>query len=467
MQTQSRFTQISALALGIAAAFAFGQADAAGFQLKENSVKAMGRAFAGSAAAPGDASVVTNNPAAMTQFDKNTVQADISVVDLSATFSGGGTDATGVLPLTGGDGGDAGDVTPIPAFSAIFPLGDSGVTVGAMVSAPFGLKTEYENGWVGRYNALKSDVKTVDFTLSASVDITDRFSVGVGMIYERAEATLSSAIDFGAFMAGAGVPGILPQSQDGMVSVEGDDNGFGWLAGAHWRPTDKLTIGYSHRSEIDHDLEGTGDFTLPAAFAGAQAGFAAAAASPNLPLTPAQRAQLAVLGNGFRDTGVVAPLTTPSIDTLSVTYAFTDRFTLLADVSKTDWHSLQAVTVDFANPFQPTSVEAFNWDDTMFYSLGAEFALSDTFALRAGVARDETPTNDEARTPRLPDANRDWVSVGLTWNASEALEVNAGYTHIFVDDPTINGIHSSSNSTLTGVYDADVNLYGVSAQYRF
>ncbi len=233
MQTQSRFTQISALALGIASAFAFGQADAAGFQLKENSVKAMGRAFAGSAAAPGDASVVANNPAAMTQFDKNAVQADVTVSSTSAPPSPVAAPtrpaccrspaATAAMPATS---------RPIPAFSAIFPLGDSGVTVGAMVSAPFGLKTEYENGWVGRYNALKSDVKTVDLTLSASVDITDRFSVGVGMIYERAEATLSSAIDFGAFMAGAGVPGILPQSQDGMVSVEGDDTGFGWLAGA-------------------------------------------------------------------------------------------------------------------------------------------------------------------------------------------------------------------------------------------
>ena len=97
-------------------------------------------------------------------------------------------------------------------------------------------------------------------------------------------------------------------------------------------------------------------------------------------------------------------------------------------MSKTDWHSLQNVTIDFANPVQADSVEQFGWDDTMFYSLGAEFALSDSFTLRAGVARDETPTNDDDRTPRLPDANRDWFSIGLTWMASEALEVNAGYT---------------------------------------
>ncbi len=458
MQTQSRFTQISALALGVAAAFAFGQADAAGFQLKENSVKAMGRAFAGSAAAPGDAAVVTNNPAAMTQFDKNTVQADITVVDLSASFNGGGTDAFGG-PLSGGDGGDAGDVTPIPALSAIFPAGDTGLTFGVMVSAPFGLKTEYENGWVGRYHALKSEVEIVDLTLSASLDITDRFSVGIGAIYERAEAELTKAVDFGtAICANPTTAGLCvalptvygPQQQDGMAGIKGDDTGFGWLLGAHWRPTDKLTIGYSHRSEIDHELEGDATFDVPAPIRNVF--------NAN-PFPPAR--------NVFTNTEGKAKLTTPSIDTLSVTYAFTDRFTLLADVSQTDWHSLQNVTIDFANPVQANSVEQFGWDDTMFYSLGAEFALSDSFTLRGGIARDETPTNDDDRTPRLPDANRDWFSVGLTWMASEALEVNAGYTRILVDDPTINDPENSSGAHLVGEYDADVNLFGVSAQYRF
>ncbi|MBC7991016.1 MAG: outer membrane protein transport protein, partial [Luteimonas sp.] len=71
------------------------------------------------------------------------------------------------------------------------------------------------------------------------------------------------------------------------------------------------------------------------------------------------------------------------------------------------------------------------------------------------------------RTPRLPDANRDWFSVGLTWMASEALEVNAGYTRILVDDPSINDPENSSGAHLVGKYDADVNLFGVSAQYRF
>lgn len=449
MSKHTRCIPYSALAVGIAAAIAFSPAAlASGFQLKENSVKAMGRAFAGSGTAQGDASVVVNNPAAMSAFTQNTVQADVNVVDIKADFSGGGFAAAGSplqSPLTGGDGGNAGGTTPVPAIAAIFPLGDSKLTFGAMVSAPFGLKTEYDRDWVGRYNAVKSDVKVVDLTLSMSLAVTDRFSVGGSLIVERAEATLSNAVDFGTALAAQGVPGFLPQGADGFASVHGTNNGYGWQFGALWRPTDALQIGYTHRSEIDHDLKGTLDFTLPAPVAAVFQGIGVTA---------------------YNDTAALAPLTLPSVDSVSLSYRFTPKFTLMADVAKTGWSSLQNVTIYRSNG-SLASNEVFGWKDTYFYSIGAEYALSDTFTLRAGVAYDQTPTNDITRTPRLPDQNRHWASVGVSWMATPALEVNGGFTHIQVSKPTINGIISSSGSILSGSYDSSINLFGVSAQYRF
>src|SRR3546814_4605289 len=93
MHTHPRLVQITALALGIAGAMAFSQAHAAAFLLKENSVKAQGRSMAGAASAKGDASVVANNPAVMSTFDKNTFQADVTAIDLSFKFNGGGSAA--------------------------------------------------------------------------------------------------------------------------------------------------------------------------------------------------------------------------------------------------------------------------------------------------------------------------------------------------------------------------------------
>ena len=121
MSNVSRFTQFSALAVGIAAALAFGQAHASGFQLRENSVKNLGRSQAGTAVANGDAAVVSNNPGAMGFIDQNTVQADVTIIDLTAKFEGSAHNALG-MPVSGGNGGDPGDATPVPAIAAVFPM---------------------------------------------------------------------------------------------------------------------------------------------------------------------------------------------------------------------------------------------------------------------------------------------------------------------------------------------------------
>ncbi len=458
MKQAHRITRLSALALGITGALAFGHVQASGFQLREASVKNLGRAQAGTTVARDDTSVVSYNPAAMTNLDKTTVQADFTVIDLTATFNGGGNAAAGsplARPLTGGNGGDPGEPTVVPALAIVVPLSGAfkGLTLGASVTAPFGLKTEYDPNWIGRYHAVTSDVKTIDLTLSAAVKLHERFSLGVGFIYERAEATLTNAVDFGSAICGVNINACLlptpataafgPQRNDGFFKVEGQDNGIGWLFGAQWQPTDKLAIGYSHRSEIDHSLEGTLDFTVPGAVQAAMGPGAAA----------------------FADGTGGASLTTPSTDTLSVRYDFSDSFRMMADVQQTDWHSLRSVPITRSNG-QVVANEAFDWGDSTLYALGAEFDISDALTLRGGVAYDESPTNDAARSPRLPDNERMLYAVGLTWNVSSNLSVDAAYQRIEIDDPAID-LASSSGSRLTGAYSGHANLFGVAAQYRF
>lgn len=442
MATNPRFIQSTVLAVGIAAALAFaGQAQAAGFQLKENSVKSQGTSFAGTAAKTGDSSVVTNNPAVMTQFEGTTVQVDLTVIDLNYEFQGGGTNALGG-DVGGGNGGNAGAVTPIPALSVVHKF-DNGTAVGAMVSAPFGLKTEYDAGWVGRYAAQTSDVQIVDLALSGAVDITDRFSVGVGVIASRADVTLSKAVDFGGQLARFGVPGFAPGSSDGLAEIQGDDNGFGYLLGAHFRPTDSVSIGVSYRSEIDYELSGTADWTLQSDAAGTLG-----ALQPGL----------------FIDGGAFAELTTPSILNIGATWQATEALMFSATYAQTGWESLREVRVQFDNP-DPDSVEPFEWKDTYFAAVGAEYKLNEAWKLRGGVAYDETPTSLAHRTPRLPDANRIFYSVGATWTMSDAFDLNFAYTRIEPRDPKIDT--TSGGSRVAGDFDGNANLFGVSAQYRF
>lgn len=443
----SPLLQASLLAIGIAGVLALAPAHASGFQLKENSVKALGAAFAGSGVNEGDASVVVNNPATMTRFEGTTVQADLSVIDLSYEFEGSGTDAFG-RPLTGGNGGNAGDVTPIPAFSVIHKL-DNGLALGAMVNAPFGLKTEYDPDWQGRYFADTSDVQIVNLTFSAAVDLSDRVSVGIGAVYSHADVTLSKAVDFGTLLASnpatAPLPFAIPQARDGHAEIQGDDTGFGWLVGINMRPTDRLTLGVSYQSEIDYELRGTAEWQVP--------GDVRTVFNSN-PMT----AQL------FNNGGAGAKLTTPSTLAVVARYDFTDRFSMMANWTQTGWSSLQEVRIEFDNP-DPDSVEPFGWEDTAFMSIGAEYKLNDAWTLRGGVAHDETPTSIEHRTPRLPDDDRSWYSIGATWAVSDALELDFAFTHLKPDDPKID--YASGGSTITGPFDGDANLFGVSARYSF
>ncbi|MDQ3287648.1 MAG: outer membrane protein transport protein [Pseudomonadota bacterium] len=450
MQTSRPLIRLSALALGIAGATAAGHVHASGFQLKENSVKSMGSAFSDTAVAEKDTSVVVNNPAAMTRFEGTSVQADLSVIDLSFRFEGGGTDISG-QPLTGGDGGEAGDVAAVPAFSMVHKL-DNGLALGAMVSAPFGLATEYEEGWVGRYFGQTSELQVIDLTLSAAVDIIpDRLSVGAGLTYSHADVTLSRAVDFGTILFGAGVPAPFarPQAADGRVDVQGDDTGLGWVAGILLRPSDRLSIGLSHRSEIDYDLSGEADWTVPAT----------------------ARAVFDAVGRGglFRDGGASAQLTTPATTTLSIGYDVNDRLGLTASYTETGWESVQQVLIDFDNPEDANAVEDFSWDTTRFMAFGGEYRLNDAWTLRAGYAFDETPTTVETRTPRLPDEDRRWYSIGATWQYNPRVSLSFGYTRIEPDTPRIDIARppSEGGHRLAGTYESAVNLFGVSAQYGF
>ena len=453
MKTNTRSFRATALALAVLGTLAAGQAGASGFQLREQSVKNLGKSNAGSIVGK-DASNVSLNPAAMTNLDKNTIQSDITVIDLTAKFTGGGNVlGSPAAPLSGGNGGDPGDPTVVPNLAAVFPLKGAleGATVGVSIGAPFGLKTEYEKGWVGRYRALTSDVKVVDLTTSIAFKATDGVSIGVGLIYERAEATLSKAIDFGTAICAASNPAncfnpaypFKPQQMDGAFEVKGDDANIGYVVGAQFAPNDKLAIGFSHRSEIKHELSGNVDFqNVPALLA----------ADPR-----------------FQDGPGGARLVTPAITTLSVKYGFTDQFRVLADFQMTDWSSLHDVTIKRSNGAVVGS-EDFRWEDSNFVSIGAEYDLSDAFTLRAGIGQDESPTIDKTRTPRLPDNDRMLYSIGASWNLSENLSIDAAFQRINIDSPSINlpvDAAAGNTSTLVGSFDGSANLYGVSLQYRF
>lgn len=133
---------------------------------------------------------------------------------------------------------------------------------------PFGLSTEYDEGWVGRYHAIKSAVPTINLNPALAFKLNDQLSLGAGMSAQYISAELTSAIDSGSVCYGLVGPGtcnpagLTPGSQavDSYAKIKGDDWGYGINLGLLYKPANAMRIGVAYRSSVKQRLEG--DATL-------------------------------------------------------------------------------------------------------------------------------------------------------------------------------------------------------------
>jgi long-chain fatty acid transport protein len=400
-------------------------ASAAGFALGEQSVKAVGNSLAGAAATAEDASTIFYNPAGLTELSGFQLQAGGHFIIPNVRFenaSGGGN-----------QGGDAGVSAVVPNLYAAWDVGDR-FKLGIGVNVPFGLATDYDSNWIGRYQGLKSKLATMNINPTVAAKITDQWSIGAGVNLQYAKAELSNAIDFGL------IAGLGNGSSDGSVKIDGSDWRWGFNLGALYKPTPNSKIGLAYRSAITHNLQGRADFTVPS----------------NLAVLTRQ--------GTFTDTDVTAQLKTPDTLSLSAVQKISPQVTLLGDVTWTGWSRFKELRVNFANPAQPAIVQPENWHDTFRLALGLNYAASKALLLRAGVARDPTPVPNAFRTVRIPDADRTWLSLGATYQPTPKFNLDLGYAHQFIGDAPLNQA-SPTGGTLIGEFKGAINI--ISAQLRW
>src|SRR5690606_27846143 len=131
------------------------------FALLEQSAGRLGVAFSGTAAVTEDASVLYFNPAGLAHLRTADATAVASAIEITSEIRPRGSSAALGQPL-GNDGGDAGDWNFVPAVYLSVPVSES-LTLGMGINAPFGLKLEYDDGWIGRFQALNSELETMNF----------------------------------------------------------------------------------------------------------------------------------------------------------------------------------------------------------------------------------------------------------------------------------------------------------------
>ncbi|HEX2492974.1 MAG TPA: outer membrane protein transport protein [Steroidobacter sp.] len=452
------------LALAASPAVIPSLANASGFALLEQSGSRLGTAFSGTTAAADDATTNYFNPAGLSRLQRPELIVIASGVGLSSEFDDQGSQAA-FLQTLGGTGGDAGDWNFVPSAYVAWPI-NTKFALGFGVNAPFGLVTEYDAGWEGRFQALRSEIKTYNFNPSLSWRVNDGFSIGVGVSYQRLDAELTSSVNYSGVVAQAvqqlvaagQLPPVLAPSiiaantgLEGEARVRGDDSDWGFNIGLLFEPTQTTRIGLAYRSSIEYTVSGTVQFSEPTAANLVGRGIVAIVSAPG-----------SVLGDG----PVSVDVEVPESAIASLRQAF-GRFALLADVGWTAWSSVEELRI-VRDEGAVVSVTPERWDDAWRFALGGEYEFSDAFLLRAGIARDDSAVPDETRTPRLPDAQRDWIAIGARWRPSQSMAFDFGYAHLFSDDVPLNPpANGAANGVLIGEQESYVDVVSAQFTYRF
>nr|WP_298380251.1 TonB-dependent receptor [uncultured Halomonas sp.] len=431
------------LAIATAAAALSSNVMAGGFQLNEQSVSGQGYGHAGRSSNVNDATIVFGNPAGMSFLDRAQISAGGTFLDVHSDISnvrasqsspaflqatGGATDT---LPVQGSNDGDMVPSKLIPYAFYAQPINDR-LAFGFGVYAPFGSKTDYEDSFQGRNQGNYTEVRVVSAQPTLSYRFNDQWSVGAGVTYNRIDGELQRQ-----------VPLVTPLGRTEADSrVKGDDEAWGYNLGVIYRPVPETTLGLTYRSKVDYTLEG--DFKADV---------------KGLPISIRDDAEL--------------DLTTPETINLSVTQQMSDNFKLMVGASWSRWSRFERILVTGKARGEVTNEEQ-SYENAWAYAVGGEYQLNPAWVLRAGLSIDQTPTQDDTRSVRIPSDDRRIFSLGAGWTPLPALTIDVAYSYLTERGTVINQTKTDSfggSPPVTSRYRADykneAHGFGAQATYRF
>ena len=422
-----------------------GVAHGAGFQLLEQNASGLGVAYAGSAAIADNASTIYFNPAGMTRLPGLNISVGGNLIRPSFKFKNDGRStiptALGRSPYPhalGGTGGDAGGWALLPNMYVSYQATDR-VYLGLGVGAPFGLKTEYDDDWMGRFHSKSFDIKTYNINPSIAFKASPTFSVGVGLNVQYIDATYrkSNVAPIGLHPLDG-----QPIFSNAESKSELTNTGFGWNVGFMYEPSENTRVGLSYRSRVKHKTSGKSHIQV---------------------MTP-----MGVAADMRVDAKATVSL--PDTAILSGYHRLNDRWEILGDVSWTGWSSIPELTLRNATtPPQETKLD-LKFKDSWRIAVGAQYQLNDSWKLKGGVAWDQSPVQKTShRTASLPDNDRYWLSIGAQYKPSENTTLDVGYTYLIVPSSKVDNTNGNEAlyGRLSGRYKANAHILGLQLSHRF
>jgi long-chain fatty acid transport protein len=269
-------------------------------------------------------------------------------------------------------------------------------------------------------------VITLQPTLSYRVN--EQLSVGFGPTINRIDGELTSY-----------VPNrVSPGLNDGKVKIKGNDTALGFNLGVLFEITPQSRIGMTYHSMVDYTLKGD---------------------------TQIEGSPFSSLSGSKYDTTLA--LKTPESVDFSITHELNDDWTLYAGSTWTRWSRLEEIRAVNKGVPAPLSssisniVEPQNWHDTWAHAVGAAYKLNPQWTLRAGLAVDQSPTNNTNRSPRIPTGDRKAFSLGAAWSPNDDVTIDVAYSYLKEADTSI------QRSDYSSTYKNSAHGLGTQVTYRF
>lgn len=388
---------------------------AGGFQLNEHGARAlaMGGAFT---AVANDPSAIYWNGAGLSYLQGTNIVFGVSLIAPISSFRG-------VTPNVTKYRGK--NLVFYPAhFFASHQLSDK-FTVGLGFTTPFGLGTEWDENWIGKYLAVETSLQTFIVTPVIAYKPIESFSISAGFVYSFANVLITRKSPLQPIFA-----------SDAFVHLEGDDMfAYGFNAGIMFKPTKCISIGASYHSEVNYKFEGMATSTGPDQVA-------------------------ASLPKG----DITAELTTPQNIAGGIAVDLSEKFKISADFQYVGWSSYDKLEVVFTETGVVSSSPRL-YDDSYIVRLGSSYKFNDQVTFMGGVYYDKNPVSTKYLNPTLPEADRIGLSCGIEAQIFENLSVQGSYLFIRGKQITISDseeAYTPGGSGFNGTYNTYANIFGLS-----
>jgi long-chain fatty acid transport protein len=475
LSKRTRWLQTARLACAVAGITTLpAAASAQGFGLNEIGSCAVGRGFAVTGATCNDASVIFWNPAAAVDLPVGTMSLGGALIDVQGGFR---QDTT--LHRY------AANVPTAKAPHFFLNSVNGRMAYGIGVYVPYGLTSQWNGDFPGRFEAIKTSLKTIYIQPNIAYALTPNWSVGGGPIIGHSDVELDQALDLSQQVAALiggnpvtfGQLGIASGTEFATAQVKGSANAYGYNVGIHGKLGSAWTVGARYLSALQFNYD-----NAKATFQQVPTGLTLAAGNPIVP-SGASAPLDAVVSSQFTGTG---PLTSQGAQT-SIKHpwqaqgglGFTgfSNTTLSADIARIGWSSFQTLPLTFTGPASGSNrVLLEDYQDIWLYRFGAEYSMPtgswQGIKLRGGYSYAQTPAPDVTVTPLLPDMPRQNASLGVGVPLSGGSVLDASYVHIGTPGRRGRVVERTSAAQTaeelnSGSYDLSANVFSLTLTTKF